>query len=143
MPGKHRGPSHLVRYNPSPLFAILLNYHVISSIQGQHEAYWSRYPGKYEHWRFSEGFVQGWDDAYAFFTSANGHVVPSELGFKGAWSKMRERAHVANRGSGSCVWEYSKTSLFCVAFRSTLAHFIEHRHSLYSRTRVHPRSQCG
>jgi len=72
---------------------------------GEHESYWSRYPGKYEHWRFNDGFIQGWDDAYAFFASAGGPVLP-ELGYKGAWSKIRERTHVINRGSGPCVWEY-------------------------------------
>jgi len=75
--------------------------------QGEHESYWSRYPGSYEHWRFSEGFVQGWDDAYTFFSSAGGPVLP-ELGFKGAWMKIREHAHVTNRGNGPCVWEYRK-----------------------------------
>src|SRR5882762_11071531 len=36
---------------------------------GEHIAYWSRYPSNYEHWRFSEGFYRGWDDAYTFFAS--------------------------------------------------------------------------
>lgn len=45
-----------------------------------------------------------------FFASSGGPVL-SELGYKGAWLKIRERAHVANRGNGSCVWEYSKGSL--------------------------------
>ena len=75
-------------------------------LQGEHEAYWSQYPGSYEHWRFNEGFVQGWDDAYAFFTSSGGPVLP-ELGFRGAWLKIRERAHVADRGNGPRAWEYS------------------------------------
>jgi glucan 1,3-beta-glucosidase len=79
-------------------------------VQGEHEAYWSQYPGSYEHWRFKEGFIQGWDDAYAFFASAGGPVLP-ELGYKGAWSKIRERSHVEIRGNGSCVWEYSEKRL--------------------------------
>lgn len=34
-----------------------------------------------------------------------------ELGYKGAWSKIRERAHVVSRGNGACVWEYSEAFL--------------------------------
>lgn len=36
---------------------------------GEHSGYWDRYPGHYEHWRFDQGFIRGWDDAYMFFTS--------------------------------------------------------------------------
>ena len=39
------------------------------TVSGDHTVYWSQYPGKYEHWRFAEGFIRGWDDAYLFFAS--------------------------------------------------------------------------
>ncbi|KAJ7460786.1 glycoside hydrolase superfamily [Mycena latifolia] len=65
---------------------------------GEHTAYWSRYPGKYQHARFAEGFTLGWDDAYSFFASSSRCV--SELGFVGAWAKSRTKDH------GSSFWEF-------------------------------------
>ncbi|KAF7357012.1 Glycoside hydrolase family 5 protein [Mycena venus] len=56
----------------------------------EHTAYWSKYPGKYRHERFAEGFTLGWDDAYIFFTANSRLDRPiSELGFIGAWAKIR------------------------------------------------------
>jgi len=66
---------------------------------GDHTAYWSKFPGKYQHARFGEGFTLGWEDAYMFLTSnSHGHV--SELGFIGAWARTRTTDH------GSSFWEY-------------------------------------
>ncbi|KAJ7643382.1 glycoside hydrolase superfamily [Mycena polygramma] len=66
---------------------------------GEHTAYWSQYPGKYNHARFAEGFALGWDDAYTFFTATLDGGV-SELGFVGAWAKTRTTDH------GSSFWEF-------------------------------------
>ena len=117
MPGKQRGVRHLVRRSPFPLSHRPPVEHERNwCFQGEHETYWSRHSGNFEHWRFGEGFIQGWDDAYAFFTSSGGPVLP-ELGYKGAWLKIRERSHVADRGDGSHVWEYSER--FFPAFLTT------------------------
>jgi hypothetical protein len=67
-------------------------------------AYWSRYPGKYAHWRFSEGFVRGWEDAWMFLISEqpkSGKQV-NELGMKTAWARM------TTKDRGETYWEYGK-----------------------------------
>jgi glucan 1,3-beta-glucosidase len=78
----------------------------------EHNSYWSRFPGKYEHWRFGAGFVQGWNDAYEFFKFAPDIERPvSELGFTVTMRKKRSAEHIAQKGAGNNVWEYG---LFCV-----------------------------
>ncbi|THH00439.1 hypothetical protein EW026_g2083 [Hermanssonia centrifuga] len=75
---------------------------------GQHSGYWSQYSGHYEHWRFSEGFIQGWDDNWMFFNSVSTLPPTSpvpELGFKGPWMKRRIQEHIASKGNGN-IWEY-------------------------------------
>jgi len=73
----------------------------------EHAAYWSQFPGKYEHWRFEDGFVTGWDDAYAFFSSSSHLQRPvPELGFKVSRRKQQLTEHVRVKGCGKCVWEY-------------------------------------
>ncbi|KAJ7780299.1 glycoside hydrolase family 5 protein [Mycena maculata] len=68
---------------------------------GEHVGYWSKYPGKYKHDRFAEGFALGWDDADMFFASGNGGGgAVSELGFVGAWAKTRTDDH------GSGLWKF-------------------------------------
>ncbi|ETW83016.1 glycoside hydrolase family 5 protein [Heterobasidion irregulare TC 32-1] len=71
-----------------------------------HTGWWSKHPGHYEHWRFSEGFICGWNDAYMLFSSppTRGGSIP-EIGFKGAWAKRRAAAHARERGQGN-LWEY-------------------------------------
>ena len=74
---------------------------------GEHCAWWDQYKGDYEHWRFGDGFVRGWEDAYALLASAQpGHAVP-EIGMKGAWAKVRVDEHAREkarvRGCGSLV----------------------------------------
>ncbi|KAF7370974.1 Glucan 1,3-beta-glucosidase 3 [Mycena sanguinolenta] len=67
---------------------------------GEHTAYWSKYPGKYRHERFAEGFAIGWDDAYTFFTASSRLDRPVlELGFVGAWAKTRTNDQ-------SSFWEF-------------------------------------
>jgi len=76
---------------------------------GDHTAYWSQYPGKYEHWRFAEGFIRGWYDAYSFFASAcrgEGRYAIPELGFRGAWVKRRAGEHMGEKGGGNFIWEF-------------------------------------
>ncbi|KAF8196914.1 glycoside hydrolase [Mycena galopus ATCC 62051] len=56
----------------------------------EHTTYWLKYPGKYRHERFAEGFAMGWDDAYTFFTVSSRLDRPVlELGFVGARAKTR------------------------------------------------------
>lgn len=80
---------------------------------GEHQGYWSQYPGHYEHWRFDEGFLRGWDDAWLFFRSISSlppNAFIPELGFKGPWLKMRLKEHTATKGTGN-LWEYGELSL--------------------------------
>ncbi|KAL4247590.1 glycosyl hydrolase 5 (cellulase A) family protein [Abortiporus biennis] len=85
-----------------------------SKAYGEHVAYWSKYPGDYEHWRFADGFLQGWNDAWLFFdTSMNAcqqgqKTAIQELGFQGPWLRRRLRQHVSVKGSGNgrCYWEF-------------------------------------
>ncbi|CAL1698881.1 unnamed protein product [Somion occarium] len=76
---------------------------------GEHSSYWSQFPGKYEHWRFGDGFTLGWDDAWMFFSSVES-LPPSspvpELGFKGPWTKRRLEQHVQEKGGGNALWEF-------------------------------------
>lgn len=59
-----------------------------------HTRYWSKYPGYYDHSRFSSGFITGWDDAYAFIQlTPKGSTTVSEIGFKGAWAMKRTNNH--------------------------------------------------
>ncbi|KAJ7272646.1 glycoside hydrolase family 5 protein [Mycena haematopus] len=69
---------------------------------GEHTAYWSKYPGKYRHERFAEGFAVGWDDAYTFFAASSRlDRAISELGFVGAWAKTRT-------SNNSSFWEFRR-----------------------------------
>ncbi|KAJ7595139.1 glycoside hydrolase superfamily [Mycena floridula] len=62
-----------------------------------HVKYWSQYPsGHYQHARFGEGFLQGWDDAFLFFSS-NSQSSVAEIGFAGAW---------AIRSTDNPYWEH-------------------------------------
>ncbi|KAI0035415.1 glycoside hydrolase [Vararia minispora EC-137] len=70
----------------------------------QHTAYWKKYPGQYEHWRFEEGYLQGWEDAYMFFSSST--TIVAEIGFKTAWIKRRIDMHAQRKGLIKNLWEY-------------------------------------
>lgn len=75
-------------------------------------AYWDQYKGHYEHWLFAEGFTQGWEDAFAFFSIDLGHPGVSELGFKGQWVKSRAAAYSRQKGPSSNMWEFGKDSQY-------------------------------
>ncbi|TFK51862.1 glycoside hydrolase [Heliocybe sulcata] len=79
----------------------------------EHTSYWDQYPGNYEHFRFGDGFVQGWDDAYERFlcAGASSPVPVPELGFKGPWAKRRAEGYVRAKGGAGNVWEYGEC--FC------------------------------
>ncbi|KAI0044921.1 glycoside hydrolase family 5 protein [Auriscalpium vulgare] len=77
-----------------------------NSALGDHAGWWAKYPdGKYEHWRFAEGFAQGWEDAYVFLTSGSPNGSAPEIGFKAAWAKRRATEHARTKGNRN-VWEY-------------------------------------
>lgn len=67
-----------------------------------HTSYWSQYPGKYAHWRFGEGFMRGWEDAWMFFVSEKPKTgrQANELGFTGAWARR------TTKDWGEGYWEY-------------------------------------
>ncbi|TIB78047.1 glycoside hydrolase [Wallemia mellicola] len=77
---------------------------------GQHAGYWEtqNIPAR-EHWRFVDGFKQGWDDAvmFAYHRPGTGHVVGrSEIGFFGKWIEARMDEHFAYRGGSNNIWEF-------------------------------------
>ena len=82
----------------------------------QHSTYWSQHPGNYEHWRFADGFTEGWKDAWQFFFISS-HIQRagfiSELGFKGPWAKRRSQQHAGKKG-GSNLWEYGESPVLLI-----------------------------
>ncbi|KAF8968627.1 glycoside hydrolase superfamily [Flammula alnicola] len=67
----------------------------------EHVGYWSKYPGKYDHSRFAEGYTIGWDDAFTFICStASSSKTINQIGFKGAWARKRTQDH------GKNYWEF-------------------------------------
>ncbi|KAF5364575.1 hypothetical protein D9758_005521 [Tetrapyrgos nigripes] len=74
---------------------------------------------KFEHWRFEDGYVSGWDDALAFWFGDLGEDLGgelggsvlggSELGFIRWWKKVRAEGHKVEKGPGGgkgMVWEF-------------------------------------
>ncbi|RXW13139.1 hypothetical protein EST38_g12715 [Candolleomyces aberdarensis] len=47
-----------------------------------HETHWSRFPGQYQHHRFSTGFAHGWTDSYSFFDSLNSDSASVRFGMQ-------------------------------------------------------------
>lgn len=82
------------------------------ALQG-HTSYWGQYKGKYEHWRFEDGFIRGWEDAYAFFSLTVGRSI-SEIGFKGQWAKRRAAAHAQEKGHSGSIWEFGASDITSV-----------------------------
>ena len=109
----------------------------------EHASYWAQYPGKYEHWRFEDGFVRGWEDAWLFFMSVSFlltlQTLP-EIGFKGVCAKRRGEDHVKEKGKGN-LWEFGKpvqqlTSVTSPAESSVTPSFSQ-------RARLFPGHKCG
>lgn len=92
---------------------------------GAHCAWWdTQYPGDYEHWRFADGFIQGWDDAYMFFSLSRGQGASvSEIGFKGAWAKRRAAEHARQKGDKG-LWEYGAFFSYSFVGCSFFAHVV-------------------
>ncbi|KAG6908319.1 hypothetical protein DXG01_005295 [Tephrocybe rancida] len=68
-----------------------------------HTNYWAQYPGQYEHWRFGDGFMNGWEAGFQFIDSSSPcdpHGRVNELGFRGAWARQTTQDH------GKGYWEY-------------------------------------
>ena len=84
---------------------------VHSSSVGNHVGFWGQYSGHYEHWRFQDGFIKGWEDAYAFFSFDIGSAV-SEIGFKEQWAKRRVAAHAQHKGPSKNIWEYGTNVIY-------------------------------
>ena len=75
---------------------------------GEHTRYWEQYPGHYEHWRFSDGFTQGWNDAVSFAALAPAsHPFMEEIGFKGPWTQT-----IAKPGAppSSSIWPVERVA---------------------------------
>ncbi|KAF8631479.1 hypothetical protein AX15_002389 [Amanita polypyramis BW_CC] len=73
---------------------------VLKQAVDSHAAYWSQYPGQYEHDRFAAGFSDGWNDAYQFFESGVHSGSVSEPGFVAARAYHKASDHSGN------YWEY-------------------------------------
>lgn len=56
---------------------------------------------KFEHERYKDGFLTGWQDSKDF-AQFNGSVI----GRKEAWKAARLKEHVQNKGSGKHLWEW-------------------------------------
>lgn len=86
----------------------------INTALGNHTTYWSRYPGRYNHTLFEEGFADGWEEAFAFFDFNDVGPTVSELGFipARAFVKSQERAQGTDNKAGDAkyggasYWEY-------------------------------------
>ncbi|KAJ7797516.1 glycoside hydrolase superfamily [Mycena olivaceomarginata] len=64
---------------------------------GEHTAYWSKYPGKYRHERFAEGFAVGWDDAYIFFAANSRLDRPTRTNDQSSFWEFRKQGVNAAR----------------------------------------------
>lgn len=65
-----------------------------------HVNYWKGQGGKYEHWRFEQGFRLGTTDAFAFLQSG------SEVGFAYQLADLRLAAHEKETEKSSLLWEF-------------------------------------
>ncbi|KIK64643.1 glycoside hydrolase family 5 protein [Collybiopsis luxurians FD-317 M1] len=75
-----------------------------------HVGWWNSHSSnqkEFEHWRFEEGFSQGWEDCIAFFFgSTDGELTGSEIGYVGQWKRVRTEAHRREKGESKMVWEF-------------------------------------
>ncbi|KAJ4479076.1 glycoside hydrolase superfamily [Lentinula aciculospora] len=77
-----------------------------------HVGWWDQHssnPNEFEHWRFEEGFDQGWEDCLAFYfgnSPTAGALFGSELGFVGPWKRLRTEGHRREKGDSKMVWEF-------------------------------------
>ncbi|KAG5366382.1 putative glycosyl hydrolase [Yarrowia sp. B02] len=69
----------------------------------EHSAYWDQHKGNYEHWRFADGFVSGWQDAAAFY-----EFHGSTIGRINAWQDARRAQHIASKGNSGAIWEWDQ-----------------------------------
>lgn len=93
--------------------------HRFGQAMSNHTNYWnSQDSGKdWQHWRFQDGFTQGWNDALEFDKFNH-----SEIGRRAAWRKSRELEHVRQKGGGELVWVWRD------AFEQGVKAFLETRH---------------
>lgn len=71
----------------------------------EHSNYWNNANENenYEHHRYKDGFLVGWNDA-AEFAKFDG----STIGRKHAWMNARRSEHVKEKGSSGFVWEWDQ-----------------------------------
>lgn len=70
--------------------------------RGEHVGYWdSQGKQDWEHWRYEDGFKQGWQDAAAFY-----EFDGSELGRLAGWRKSRLAEHIQARGDSDKTWAF-------------------------------------
>jgi glucan 1,3-beta-glucosidase len=100
---------------------------LLNQVLDEHSGWWDKYPGNYEHWRFSDGFNIGWEDAYAVFASAPArrNIPIAEIGYKGPWAKIRAAQHAQAKGSNS-LWEFGMCTRSRGATAGLKRTFLEH-----------------
>lgn len=69
----------------------------------EHSAYWDQHKGNYEHWRYADGYVSGWQDAAAFY-----EFHGSTIGRINAWQDARRAQHIAAKGNSGAIWEWDQ-----------------------------------
>lgn len=69
----------------------------------EHSAYWDQHEGNYEHWRYADGYVSGWQDAAAFY-----EFHGSTIGRINAWQDARRAQHIAAKGNSGAIWEWDQ-----------------------------------
>jgi hypothetical protein len=89
--------------------SIFLQHRILglNVVLDNHKSYWSQFHGSYNHSRFDEGYSEGWDTAFHFFTFSfesdgiNGSI--NEPGFGSAWAK---KCCTTEDRSKKSYWEY-------------------------------------
>ena len=96
---KSLDPLHSHRPNADAL-AGQLDSALAPCMQG-HVQYWSSQGGKYEHWRFEDGFRLAWSDAGSFVRQG------TEVGFPGQLAVLRAEAYRREKGDSPVAWEFN------------------------------------
>lgn len=91
-------PLHSHRPNPDALKGQVDNA-LAPRLHG-HSNYWASQGGKYEHWRFEDGFRLAWSDADSFARQG------TEVGFPAQLAKLRAAAYNKEKGNAPTAWEF-------------------------------------
>ena len=68
----------------------------------QHSDYWDKVGGKYEHWRFQDGWGAGRDEALNYWFDGGRAMI----GFPRNAALLRAEKHIQEKGASGNVWEF-------------------------------------